>query len=141
MVEEFDSGDEVFKHFETWCVGKRATRRGRRTENASLRSSPILACARKSPVCCAAADRSPTPSTSDFARTLTLDVQLLGASEHSKLTFENIEKDYEFEHTSDPTTVVGSLEDGRDTILVGAQGNLTIAQLERNCGRIRYRGP
>ena len=134
VVEEFDSGDAVFKHFET--VVRKEAGDVAWEENRERITSQFTDLGLRPKVTGMLRGGRPIAHAVDlgFARTLTLDVQLLGASEHSKLTFENIEKDYEFEHTSDPTTVVGSLEDGRDTILVGAQGNLTIAHLNATAG-------
>ncbi|MYS20623.1 hypothetical protein GA0115240_12161, partial [Streptomyces sp. DvalAA-14] len=59
-----------------------------------------------------------------FGRTLTVALQLDGASPRSELHFKDETKKYEFEHSSDPTNAVGSLVDGRTTYLAGVQGNI-----------------
>jgi hypothetical protein len=55
--------------------------------------------------------------------TLAIDLRLDGASETSKLHFKDQIGKYEFEHSSDSTTVVGSLTEGRSSYLAGIQGN------------------
>ncbi len=62
--------------------------------------------------------------------TLTLGYRLDGAAANSELSVpKDIEqryiKDYEFEHSSDPTSTIGTFKDGRSTLVVGVQGNVS----------------
>ncbi|BBX39881.1 WXG100-like domain-containing protein [Mycobacterium simiae] len=60
-----------------------------------------------------------------FGRTLTIGFRVDGASEESELHFkESIDK-YEFEHTSDPTNIVGSFDERRGVLYAGVQGSLS----------------
>ncbi|GAS97987.1 uncharacterized protein RMCC_4952 [Mycolicibacterium canariasense] len=58
-------------------------------------------------------------------RTLSIDLRLDGSPAASSLTFKENVADYEFEHSSDPSSVVGSFDEGRRTYVVGAQAGLT----------------
>lgn len=58
-------------------------------------------------------------------RTLSLDLRMDGSPAVSSLAFKENVKDYEFEHSSDPSSVTGSFDEGRRTYVAGAQASLT----------------
>lgn len=58
-------------------------------------------------------------------RTLSVDLRLDGSPAVSALRFKENVEEYEFEHSSDPSSVVGSFDEGRRTYVAGAQASLT----------------
>ncbi|MGV9803277.1 WXG100-like domain-containing protein [Mycobacterium sp. NPDC003449] len=60
-----------------------------------------------------------------FGRTLSLDLRLDGSPDASSLRFKENVGEYEFEHSSDPSSVIGSFDEGRRTYVAGAQAGLT----------------
>ncbi|MET0476137.1 MAG: toxin glutamine deamidase domain-containing protein, partial [Mycobacterium sp.] len=67
-------------------------------------------------------------------RTLSIDLRLDGSSAASSLEFKDSVEGYEFEHSSDPSSVVGSFDEGRRTYVAGAQASLTHANASHTTG-------
>ncbi|MDV3128455.1 hypothetical protein M1247_26340 [Mycobacterium sp. 21AC1] len=69
-----------------------------------------------------------------FGRTLSLDLRLDGSADASALQFKENVKEYEFEHSSDPSSIVGSFDEGRRTYVAGAQAGLTHTNASHTMG-------
>src|SRR5262249_54490709 len=65
---------------------------------------------------------------------LTISFSVDGSSSESQLSFKDTIEKYEFEHSSDPTSVIGSFSEGRLRGVGGVTGNVTHANVTWTSG-------